>query len=247
MAGLFAPIPAAAQPVSNPAVKAILGDVDSPKARKAFFKKIERNPRKKQCLAEEWEKYGFIFGVTGAPKETGYMSATRVCEKKHGAVFDKSRYHAGHREGAIMYCGYESGLRFGYRQRLKDHTTQPAHHLCKRGVYPSFDTGYRVSTAKYLIREAWRENVQALSKAERAYEIYLESQYDGVSRPEVRRELAKLQQDIDNAKDGRDVSEIDEYWSARIKAFEKTYHMESLKGKRDLPDMELDYVIPSYP
>jgi len=244
---VFAPNLAMAQPASDPAIMEIIGDVGSPKARKAFFKQIERSPRKKQCRAEEWEKYGFRLGVNGEQKESGYLSATRTCERKYGAVFDKARYLAGHREGAIMYCGYESGLRFGYRQRLKDHATQPPHHLCKRGIYPTFDTGYRVAIARYLMREEWRELHVAVPRAEAAYEAYVESQYDTVSRPEVRRTVANLQQNIDDAKAALEFSETNEDWEGRIKAFEKTYHMDSLKGKRDLPDAELDYTIPTYP
>jgi len=242
---LFVPNLATAQPVSDPSVMAIIGDVGSPKARKALFKQVGANPRKKQCTAEEWEKYGFRVGFEGGQSGVGLMSA-KQCERKYGAVFDVNRYLAGHSEGAIMYCGYESGLRFGYRQRLKDHVTQPPHHLCKRGIYETFDTGYRVAIARYLMRQEWRELNVAVPRAEAAYETYLESQYDGVSRPEVRHTLAELQQDIDDAKAALKFSETED-WSGRIKAFEKTYHMDSLNGKRDLPDSELDYAIPTYP
>jgi len=233
-------------PVSDPNVRALLGDIDSKKARKAFRRKIKKSPKKKQCRAAEWEKLGFRHAYRGWPVAKGVAEATKRCVDKHDVSFDQSRYEAGHREGVIMYCGYERGVRIGGRGTDPTEGGILQRSFCGQGLFPTFDIGHRVGekldemqTEMYNLREA-------IPEAQAAFDAYYAEVVDGDRSFEVRRKLGELERDIENAKNALRVAQVHQRLPEKIEAFETKYNA----GKYialDLPDDELEYEIPTYP
>lgn len=233
-------------PVSDPAVMALIGDVSSKKARKAFRKKIKKSPKKKQCRAAEWEKLGFRHAYRGWPVERGVNEATTLCVNKHGVSFDRARYEAGHREGVIKYCGYGRGIRVGGGSHDTTEGFKLERIFCGEGLFPTFDTGHRVGEKLSSMQEEMRLLRQAVTDAETAFDTYYAKVVNGERTFEERAKLGGLERDIEKAKDALRDAQVNKGLPEKIDAFEAEYHAGKY-FKLDLPDDELDYEIPSYP
>jgi len=235
-----------ATPVSNPAVMTLIGDVNSKKARKAFRKKIKKSPKKKQCRAAEWEKLGFRHAYRGWPVDRGVTEANKRCVDKHGVSFDQTRYEAGHREGVIMHCGYERGVRVGGGGTDPTESFTLQRSFCGEGLFPTFDIGYRVGEKLDEMQTKMYNLRKAIPEAQTAFDTYYAEVVDGDRSFEVRRKLGELERDIENAKNALRVAQVNQRLPEKIEEFKAKYHA----GKYfalDLPDAELDFEIPSYP
>jgi len=231
-----------ATPVSNPAVMALIGDVGSKDARKAFRKHTKKKPKKKQCRAAEWEKLGYRHAYYGMTVDVGVAESQKRCVDKHSVSFDRARYEAGHREGVIMYCGYEHGIRIGQRAFRYPDAVANEKSLCGAGagLFPNYETGYRVGQKLGGMYEEKNRLLNTIPEAQAAFDTYYAEVVDGDRSFEVRRKLGELERDIENAKTKLRVVKDS------IKEFEAKYHAGKIFTD-DLPDAELDYVIPTYP
>ena len=179
-----------ASPASDPAVMALIGDVNSKKARRKFRKSIKKSPKKKQCRAAEWEKLGFRHAYRGWPIEKGVAEATKRCVEKHGVSFDQARYEAGHREGVIMYCGYERGVRIGGGGTDPTEGGVLQRSFCGEGIFPTFEVGYRVGKKLDEMQTEMYELRNAIPKAQAAFDNYYAEVVDGDRSFEVRQSWA---------------------------------------------------------
>lgn len=229
-----------AVPASDPTVMVLIGDVDSKDARKIFRKHIKKKPKKKQCLAAEWEKLGYRHAYYGMTVYEGVAKTTERCVKKHGVSFDRARYEAGHREGVIMFCGYERGIRIGWAASKSAEMVAKEKSFCGDGLYPNFETGYRVGQELNGIIKEKNRLLNAIPEAQAAFDTYYLEVVDGDRSFEVRRRLGELERDIENTKTAHRMAKD------KIEGFKTKYHAGKI-FEDDLPDAELDYTIPTFP
>ena len=232
--------------VSDPAIMSLIGDVGSKKARKAFRKRIKKSPKKKQCRAAEWEKLGFRHAYRGWPVEQGIAEVQKRCIDKHGVSFDRSRYEAGHREGVIMHCGYERGVRVGSVSYDPTEGFRLERSFCGQGLFPTFDIGHRVGEKLDEMETEMRLLREAVPEAEAAFNTYYAEVAGGERTFEVRHKLGELERDIENAKNALRVAQVHQRLPEKIDAFKAKYNAGKY-FKSDLPDDELDFEIPTYP